>query len=99
MENQLNSTRTFLYWLSLPLVVLFLLYIGGGYYFSFSTVLHNSSNLVIFGLTVPLICVVYIYASGIPVVGSRRHETWRGIDDICGSVRSFFYFYSVVTVS
>jgi hypothetical protein len=60
MENQLNATRTFLYWLSLPLVVIFLLYIGGGYYFSFSTVLTDVSSIIIFGLTLLLILVVYL---------------------------------------
>ena len=60
METQLNRTRNFLYWLSLPLVVLFLIYIGGGYYFSFSTVFPDISGFIIFGLTLLLMFVVYV---------------------------------------
>ena len=60
METQLNRTRNFLYWLSLPLIVLFLIYIGGGYYFSFSTVFPDVSGFIIFGITLLLMFVVYV---------------------------------------
>jgi len=61
MENPLNSTRSFLYWISLPLVAIILLYVGGGYYFSFSTVLPEVSKLVIIGITFLLMCLVYLF--------------------------------------
>ena len=79
METKLNRTRNFLYWLALPLVVLFLIYIGGGYYFSFSTVFPDVSGFIIFGLTLFLMLVVYLCLrhTGLQIETTRALQGYR----------------------